>query len=161
MSENNAMTEGAASEEATTATKKELLSFEAKFALVVIALQMFVIWGFGTQTGWYIESEQLQDEYILEQGQELGYNWTERNMTVFESRTSTGTFSSAPMHEVMCSNGVEEGCDYMITADTAENKYELTFGQDVLFAAVLFSVQFVLVVTFLVIIVAILERMLG
>ena len=155
------MTEGAASEEATTATKKELLSFEAKFALVVIALQMFVIWGFGTQTGWYIESEQLQDEYILEQGQELGYNWTERNMTVFESRTSTGTFSSAPMHEVMCSNGVEEGCDYMITADTAENKYELTFGQDVLFAAVLFSVQFVLVVTFLVIIVAILERMLG
>ena len=74
MSENNAMTEGAASEEAITATKRELLSGKAKFGLVVIGLQMLVVWSFGVQSRWYIESEQLQDEYILEQGQELGYN---------------------------------------------------------------------------------------
>ena len=129
MSENNAMTEGAASEEATTATKKELLSDEAKFALILLGLQVLCIWGIMSDANWEAEIEQLQDEYIFEQGQELGYNWTEYNMTVFETKTSTGTFSSAPMHEVMCSNGVEEGCDYMIAADTADNLYKLTFIQ--------------------------------
>ena len=143
MSENNAITEGAASEEGVTATKKELLSDEAKFTLVVIGLQMLVIWGFMTVTNWELEDQQLADEYILEEGQELGYNWTERNMTVFETMTSTGTFSSAPMHEVMCSNGVEEGCDYMITAETAENQYKPTFVQNLFKGTVLF-VQFVL-----------------
>ena len=158
MSENNAMTEGAASEEAITATKRELLSGKAKFALVVIGLQMLVVWGFGVQSGWYIESEQLQDEYILEQGQELGYNWTERNMTVFESRTSTGTFSSAPMHEVMCSNGVEEGCDYMITAEIAENRHKVTFVQDHVVGFGLFAVQCLLGLTYLVLFFDFVER---
>jgi len=153
------MTEGAASEEAITATKKELFSWEAKFALVVIGLQMLVIWGFDVQAGWYLESEQLQDEYILEQGQELGYNWTERNMTVFESRTSTGTFSRAPMHEVMCSNGVEEGCDYMITAEIAENRYKLTFVQDYAVGFGLFAAQCVLGLTYFVVFFAFWDRM--
>ena len=63
MSENNAITEGAVSDKGITATKKKLLSFEEKMLLlVVIAVQMFVIWSSGTQAGWYIESEQLQDE---------------------------------------------------------------------------------------------------
>ena len=157
MSENSATTEGAASEEGITATKKELLSDEAMFALFIIGLQMLAIWCFVTYAGWYIESEQLQDEYILEQGQELGYNWTEHNMTVFETTTSTGTFSSAPMHEVMCSNGVEEGCDYMIAADTADNLYGLTFAQW-LVGNIWVPVQLVLTMIYAVIIFVVIAR---
>lgn len=148
MSENNAMTEGAASEEAITATKKELLSDEAIFVLILLGLQVLCIWGIMSGENWHAEAEQLTDEYIFEQGQELGYNWTEYNMTVFETTTSTGTFSSSPMHEVMCSNGVEEGCDYMIAADTADNLYKTTFIQDVVVSAAV-VVQGVLVLFWL------------
>lgn len=150
MSENNVMTEGAASEEGTTATKKELFSDEAIFVLIVIGLQVLCIWGIMSGANWNTEAEQLTDEYIFEQGQELGYNWTEYNMTVFETTTSTGTFSSAPMHEVMCSNGVEEGCDYMIAADTADNLYGLTFMQYLIGCTAL-VVQFWLVFCWLIV----------
>ena len=144
MSENNAMTEGAASEEAVTATKKELLSDEVIFVLILLGLQVLCIWGIMSGANWDAEAEQLTDEYIFEQGQELGYNWTEYNMTVFETTTSTGTFSSAPMHEVMCSNGVEEGCDYMIAADTADSLYGLTLIQYLIGSAALVVQSFLL-----------------
>ena len=128
MGQNNKRIEEAASKEAITA-KKELFSNEAILLLFALGLQVLCIWGLMSGANWTAEAEQLTDEYIFEQGQELGYNWSEYNMTVFETMTSTGTFSEAPMHEVMCSNGVEEGCDYMIAADTAENLYEMTFMQ--------------------------------
>jgi len=122
------MIEGAASKAAITA-KKELLSGFDKFLLVVIGILVIAYFGLMTCANWAVESEELMDAYIFEQGQELGYNWTEQNMTVFENMVDTGFLSSAPMHEVMCSNGVQEGCDYMSSVDTAKSLYGLTFGQ--------------------------------
>ena len=150
MSESNAMTEGAASEEdAITATKKELLSDKTKDLLVLLGFQVLCIWGIMSGANWIAEAEQLTDEYIFEQGQELGYNWTEYNMTVFETTTSTGSFSEASMHEVMCSNGVEQGCDYMIAADTADKLYGVTPMQEMIVAVAVF-VQLFLVVFWLI-----------
>lgn len=106
--------------------KKELLSDETKFWLLVVGLHLLSIGGLVASNGWSVEAEELKDTYIFEQGQELGYNWTEHNMTVFERMMDTGLFSEAPMYEVMCSNGVKEGCDYMMSVDTAERLHGLT-----------------------------------
>ena len=63
------------------------------------------------------------------------------------------------MHEVMCSNGVEEGCDYMIATDTAKNQYKLGFAQDVVLGAVLLPVQIGLMLTYLLTIFVFIGRM--
>ena len=43
-----------------------------------------------------------QSELLFESGEELGYNWTEGNITVFETELA----SSTPMYEKQCANGI-------------------------------------------------------
>ena len=63
--------------------------------------------------------EPLESDLLFESAEELGYNWTEENITVFE--TSTGW--SSTMYEKQCENGIEEACDYMLVREVAREAF--------------------------------------
>ena len=61
-----------------------------------------------------------QSELLFESGEELGYNWTEGNITVFETEIGFNT----PMYEEQCANGNPEACDYMLLREVAYQSWE-------------------------------------
>ena len=65
-----------------------------------------------------------QSELLFESGEELGYNWTEGNITVFETETGWDT----PMYEEQCANGIPEACDYMLLREVAYQAWESPGG---------------------------------
>ena len=74
----------------------------------------------------------LESELLFESGEELGYNWTEGNITVFETEAGWNT----PMYEEQCKNGVEEACNYMLLREVAEDAfYEEDDGMDFFYQA--------------------------
>ena len=62
-----------------------------------------------------IEFQPHQSELLFESGEELGYNWTEGNITVFETNAGWNT----AMYEEQCANGIQEACDYMLLREVA------------------------------------------
>lgn len=76
--------------------------------------------------------EPLESELLFESGEELGYNWTEGNITVFETQVGWST----PMYEEQCGNGVEEACNYMLLREVAEDAfYEENKGMEYIWGA--------------------------
>jgi hypothetical protein len=74
----------------------------------------------------------LESELLFESGEELGYNWTEGNITVFETEAGWNT----AMYEEQCANGVEEACNYMLLREVArEAFFEEEDGMNVFFNA--------------------------
>ena len=63
--------------------------------------------------------EPLESDLLFESAEELGYNWTQENITVFE--TTTGW--SSTMYEKQCENGIEEACDYMLVREVASEAF--------------------------------------
>lgn len=63
--------------------------------------------------------EPLESELLFESGEELGYNWTEGNITVFETQAGWST----PMYEEQCANGIEEACNYMLLREVASDAF--------------------------------------
>ena len=82
-----------------------------KFFFVGI-IMLTVMFGIAFMAGQVADRyEEDRIDRIIEGGQENGHNWTMRNLTILND-----------VGAEMCSNGIQEGCDYMIVIDEIEEE---------------------------------------
>ena len=89
-----------------------LLLFSSPF--VVLAIDSFNMSSVAVD-GIYDSYEDARNAAAIEAGHQAGYNWTEENISAFESiYQEDGLFKEEITYaEVQCANGMQESCDYV------------------------------------------------